>query len=170
MIDRTTLQYSLAWRLTLLLVLVSIAAVAGLRWYVCQASAGYQSDLAHAVLLEFFTNIVWIVPVIGISALAMGVWAIRSSLAPLHTLSVDLSQVPPGTRPENLLGRALPGEIKPLVAAVDDAFGRLHTAYEAQRRFAANAAHELRTPLAVLRSGLESMPQGEKTQSLQDDV
>ena len=56
MIDRTTLQFSLAWRLILLLVIVSIAVVAGLRWYVCQISAGYESDLADTVLLEFFAT------------------------------------------------------------------------------------------------------------------
>src|SRR5262245_63747932 len=109
MIDRTSLQLSLAWRLMLLLLVILTAAVAGLRWYVCQVSAGYQTDLAHTVLIEFFTDIVWAIPVVGISTLAMGIWAIRSSLAPLRLLSEELSQVAPGSRPMHLSGRALPG-------------------------------------------------------------
>src|SRR5262245_53524506 len=170
MIDRTTLQFSLAWRLMLLLLVVSVAVVAGLQLYGCQVSAGYPTDVAHAVLLEFFADVVWAIPVVGIATLAMGIWAIRSGLAPLRMLSAELSQTVPGSRPIHLSGRALPGEIVPLVAAVDDAFGRLHAAYEAQRRFAANAAHELRTPLAILQSGLERMPKDETTRSLQEDI
>ena len=170
MIDRTSLQFALAWRLTLLLFVVSIAAIAGLRWYVCQASAGYQTDVAHAVLLEFFANIVWAIPVVGALTLAMAIWAIRSSLAPLSVLSEQLCRMTPGNRPVNLSRRALPGEIVPLVAAVDGILSRLHTAYEAQRHFAANAAHELRTPLAILRSGLERMPEDEMTCSLREDA
>src|SRR5262249_23660665 len=97
-------------------------------------------------------------------------WAIRSGLAPLRMLSAELSQTVPRSRPIHLSGRALPGEIVPLVAAVDDAFGRLHAAYEAHRRFAANAAPELRTPLPILQSGLERMPKDETTRSLQEDI
>src|SRR5215471_7637191 len=99
MINRTTLQFSLAWRLILLLVIVSIAVVAGLRWYVCQISAGYESDLADTVLLEFFADIVWALPAIGITTVAMGIWAIRSGLAPLRALSAEISRVAPGSRP-----------------------------------------------------------------------
>src|SRR5215470_10174217 len=97
MIDRTTLQFSLAWRLILLLVIVSTAVVAGLRWYVCQISAGYESDLADTVLLEFFADIVWALPAVGITTVAMGIWAIRSGLAPLRALSAEISR----DRPHN---------------------------------------------------------------------
>src|SRR6478736_1235609 len=111
MIDRTTLQFSLAWRLTMLLVIVSIAVVTALWWYVCQISAGYQSDLAHTVLLEFFADIVWALPVVGITMVAMGIWAIRCGLAPLRALSAEISRVAPGTRPACFAGRAFPGEV-----------------------------------------------------------
>ena len=119
MIDRTTLQFSLAWRLILLLVIVSIAVVAGLWWDVCQVSAGYESDLAHAVLLDFFADIVWALPVVAIATVAMGIWAIRSGLAPLRALSTEISRVTPGSRPACLAGRAFPGEVVPLVATLD---------------------------------------------------
>jgi signal transduction histidine kinase len=53
---------------------------------------------------------------------------------------------------------ALPGpqdELKVLADTFDDMLGRLESAFEAQRRFVADASHELRTPLAVMRTEVE---------------
>ena len=73
--------------------------------------------------------------------------AVRGSLSPLRRFrdqlaargARDLSPVQDG---------ALPSEIAPLAAAINDLLARLKAAFEAERSFAANAAHELRTPLA----------------------
>jgi signal transduction histidine kinase len=166
-----TLQFALAWRLALLLLLVSAAAIAYLRWKACQVAAGYQTDMAHAVLFEFLTDVAWTIPVFGALALIMGNWAIRSGLAPLRALSADVARIKPGS-PSALLSssRTLPGEVVPLVRAVDGAFDRLHAAYAAERRFTSNAAHELRTPLAVLQAGLERLPDDPTVRSLKEDA
>jgi two-component system, OmpR family, sensor kinase len=74
--------------------------------------------------------------------------AVRRSLAPLRRLrealagrgAGDLSPVEPG--------QDLPAEIAPVVGALNSLLARLATTFEAERSFAANAAHELRTPLA----------------------
>lgn len=50
-------------------------------------------------------------------------------------------------------------EIQPLVAAVNRAFDRLDEGYKRHERFLADAAHELRTPIATLRIQIESLPQ-----------
>lgn len=49
-------------------------------------------------------------------------------------------------------------EIQPLVAAVNRAFDRLDEGYKRHERFLADAAHELRTPIATLRIQIESLP------------
>jgi two-component system, OmpR family, sensor histidine kinase TctE len=49
----------------------------------------------------------------------------------------------------------LPNELKPLVAALNGLFERLSSAAESQRKFVADAAHQLRTPLAGIRAQLE---------------
>jgi len=171
MMNRRTLQFSLAWRLGLLLLVVSAAAIAYLRWRACQVVAGYQTDVAHAVLFEFLVDVAWTIPVFGVLTLIMGNWAIRSGLAPLRALSAEVSRVKPGS-PSALLSasRTLPGEVMPLVRAVDGAFDRLHAAYDAERRFTSNAAHELRTPLALLQTGLERLPADPIVQSLREDA
>jgi signal transduction histidine kinase len=171
MINHHSLQFSLAWRLGLLFLLVSAAAIAYLRWRACQVAAGYQTDLAHTVLFEFLLDVAWTIPVFGALALVMGNWAIRSGLAPLRALSAEVSSIKPGSPSTRLsAARMLPSEVMPLVCAVDGAFDRLQAAYEAQHRFTANAAHELRTPLAILQSGLERLPADATAQSLKEDA
>lgn len=47
---------------------------------------------------------------------------------------------------------SIPAEIKPLIDELNKLFGRLRDAFEREKRFAADAAHELRTPLAALKT------------------
>jgi signal transduction histidine kinase len=57
---------------------------------------------------------------------------------------------------ERLHAKNLPRELVPLVRAVNASLDRLEADYRVQREFTANAAHQLRTPLATLRARLES--------------
>jgi len=63
-----------------------------------------------------------------------------------------------------------PQEIAPLIGSVNALMARLQTSFAAQKRFIANAAHQLRTPLAALRAQselLQQMPEGaEREQSM----
>ena len=64
----------------------------------------------------------------------------------------------------------MPGEVTPLVAAVNQALARLEAALGAQRRFVGDAAHTLRTPLAVLTARLDALPEGPETAALRRDA
>ena len=83
-------------------------------------------------------------------ALAL-IWAVSSwSLRPLARISEEARFVGPANPAARLSAARLPTEIVPLVEAVNGALDRMAAAFEAERRFTENAAHELRTPLAVL--------------------
>lgn len=80
-------------------------------------------------------------------ALLVVVLAVRSSLAPLHQFRKLLSIR--SVRDFSPLSSAgLPSEVAPVTETLNNLLNRLGAAFEAERNFAANAAHELRTPLA----------------------
>ncbi len=84
--------------------------------------------------------------------LALGfIWVITWwSLRPVNRASREAAQVGPANPEARITAEALPREMQPLVAAVNGALDRLADAYARERRMTADAAHALRTPLAVL--------------------
>ncbi|GAA4594727.1 signal transduction histidine kinase [Actinoplanes octamycinicus] len=95
--------------------------------------------------------------VVLVSAAALGSarWTVRWCLQPIRELEPVIASV----GPQNLGYRINPddgdAEIAVLARAIDAMMDRIAMGYEAQRHFAANAAHELRTPLAVQRTLIE---------------
>lgn len=79
------------------------------------------------------------------------IWLVSGwSLRHLASASREAAVVGPGNPGARISTERLPQEIRPLVGAINDALDRLTEAYQAEQRFVADAAHELRTPLAVL--------------------
>lgn len=82
--------------------------------------------------------------------LALAVWiAIGRGLRPLELLREQLARRRPVDR-EPLDARGAPLEVAPLVAEMNRLLERMHEMIERERRLTADAAHELRTPLAAL--------------------
>ncbi|MDP2810563.1 MAG: ATP-binding protein [Rhodocyclaceae bacterium] len=77
--------------------------------------------------------------------------AIGFALAPLRKLARDVSARAPD-RLDPLPVEALPAEVEPLVTRLNSLFADIVRALEHERRFTADAAHELRTPLAALKA------------------
>ena len=93
--------------------------------------------------------------IVLISAAALMLWfGIRGGLAPLGILAERL-QAQDHRRPQPIAVDDVPLEVQPLALALNDLLTRLDSALAAQRRFVADAAHQLRTPLTSLKLNME---------------
>ena len=83
------------------------------------------------------------------------VWLVSRALGGLRRLSSGADRIGPETADRRLATEGVDREVRPLVDALNRALARLVEAYERQKRFTADAAHELRTPLSSLRAHCE---------------
>ena len=83
-------------------------------------------------------------------------WVVSGSLEPVARVRSQVaSRQADDLSPVSEAG--LPDEVRPLVQELNLLFGRVKTAFDAQQNFVADAAHELRTPLAALRLQAQSL-------------
>jgi signal transduction histidine kinase len=134
------------------------------------ARSGAATALVYSLLRKFIHDIIWAVSFLVLASLAIGVFAIRSGLKPVRDVSEKAAAIGPHATSVRLPEENLPSEIAPLVSAVNRALERLDQGFAVQRQFTANAAHELRTPLAIITASLDAMEGNGELDKLKTDV
>jgi two-component system sensor histidine kinase QseC len=109
-------------------------------------SMAIRDELTAAIALRAGMPLLLALPLLAL-LISLG---INRSLRPLQRLAQTIARRAPDNL-EAVDDRRAPSEIRPLLAALNTLFRRLAEAFENERRFTADAAHELRTPLAALR-------------------
>ncbi|MBX3647022.1 MAG: sensor histidine kinase N-terminal domain-containing protein [Rhodocyclaceae bacterium] len=119
------------------------------RHYLVQVGERYEirDELAGSVASHLMHPLA-----VGLPVLALLIWlGVGAGLAPLGNVAREIQR----REPDNLAhldeGNA-PREVVPLIAAINALFDRLRNSLEQERRFTADAAHELRTPLAAVKT------------------
>lgn len=108
-----------------------------------------RNELAQHIARNLLLPLVVALPILGLL-----LWfAVRASLQPL----VSLTQAVAKRQPENLTPLAIeaPQEVSPLVERLNHLFQRTRNLIDNERRFTADAAHELRTPISAIKAQVQ---------------
>ena len=109
--------------------------------------AAARNDVLRAGLVAF--------PLVVIAAAVVSWVLVGRVLGPLHAVTATARRLSADSLDTRTGLRDARGEVAELAAGFDAMLDRLQAAFDAQRRFVANASHELRTPLSVLRTEVE---------------
>ncbi|MGA8273704.1 MAG: HAMP domain-containing sensor histidine kinase [Candidatus Sulfotelmatobacter sp.] len=119
---------------------------------VCGAPVGH---VWHEVFeaIRFFAIATAIL--LGITAMAM-VWLVRKGLSPVHELAREAARIHSNHwHFDAPMSAKQTAELRPLADALEAALVRVRRSFEQQRRFTNDAAHELKTDVAILKSSLQ---------------
>lgn len=106
-----------------------------------------RDSILWAVLKGVLMPLLYALPLLAV----VGWLAVRNGLAPLRHLSLTLAQRQPHAL-EPVVLKDVPTEITPVVYSLNALFERIQAMMASERRFTADAAHELRTPIAAIRT------------------
>jgi signal transduction histidine kinase len=120
-------------------------------------------ELRASLARAFISILAGGIVLLGIS-LYVSIRAIERGLQPLSELAVGVNSISPTDWDLKLTDSSLAvAEVAPLTRAMSRMVETLRAAFQQQRDFTSNAAHELRTPVAILKSTLQSLLQESRT-------
>ena len=110
-----------------------------------------------------------LLPILAVGLMGL---AVRAGLNPLERLAESVARVEPSNLNDRFETSRMPRELLPIGEGFNEMLQRLETAFQRERRFTADVAHELRTPIATLKTiaqvGIQEM--GEEGQDTQRDA
>jgi signal transduction histidine kinase len=139
-------------------------------WVQAAEDLANRDVLIDDIVAEFFRNVGWITLPILLVLLATDIAIFRRALLPLRQASEIAQQIGPAHTDVRLPVDEIPSEVRPLVSAVNQALDRLDQGFRTQREFTADAAHELRTPLSILRTRVDTLEEPRIAQALHQDI
>jgi len=128
----------------------------GRHWRLQVAVSYRMMTLLHRVAMPLVGSGIALFTLVLLVAFGLCTWiTLRYTLRPLQDVSASAAGISLHSMHARLRTDAVPAEIAPLVDSFNRVLARLEQAYRAQQEFLGNAAHELKTPLAMIRAQVE---------------
>lgn len=122
-----------------------------------------KAALFSPTFIVFFFSNLFVAPILVMLAIVTVFaipWIVSRSVASLADVADEAGRIDVDRRGYRLADANVPTEVQPLVRAVNGALQRLDDGYERHQRFILDAAHELRTPVAILQTRVETLDDG----------
>lgn len=139
-------------------------------WIQISQDQAHRDVLIDDIVAEFLPHVGWVTIPILLVLLGIDVVIFRRTLRPLEEASDLAQRIGPGSTDLRLPEARMPGDVLPLVRAVNQALDRLEQGFNTQREFVADASHELRTPLTILRAQVEALADKDAARELSIDI
>jgi signal transduction histidine kinase len=139
-------------------------------WVQAAEDMANRDVLIDDIVEDFYRNVGWITLPILLVLLVTDIAIFRRALLPLRQASEIAQQISPARTDVRLPLNEIPSEVRPLVSAINQALDRLDQGFRVQREFTADAAHELRTPLSILRTRVETLDDPRIAKALHLDI
>ena len=129
------------------------------------------SDILYdSVLQDFLEDVAWIWIPFVVVLILVNMAVARLGLRKLRFAARRAATIGPKDFSVRLPEQGLPSEVLALVNAINTGLDRVQTEFNLQRAFIADAAHELRTPVSVLKAHVDLLPNSGPTKGLRDEV
>jgi signal transduction histidine kinase len=139
-------------------------------WVHAAENLSHRDVIIDDIVADFLRRVGWITLPILLVLLAIDIIIFRGALLPLGQASERARGISPVRTDIRLPLEGMPREVLPLVQSINQALDRLERGFNRQREFIADAAHELRTPLSVLRTRIDTLADQSATRVLRQDI
>nr|WP_284701108.1 ATP-binding protein [Rhodoplanes tepidamans] len=130
----------------------------------------HRDVLIDDIVSNFIPRVAWITVPILLLLLGIETHVVRRVFRPVEEASQRAREISPRRTDIRLSLADIPSEIAPLVVAVNEALDRLDHGFRVQREFTADAAHELRTPITILRTRIDTLGDARLAEPLRRDL
>jgi signal transduction histidine kinase len=139
-------------------------------WVQISQDQAHRDVLIDDIVADFLPHVAWVIVPILLALLGIDLLIFRKALHPLEEASALAQKIGPTRTDIRLPETRMPRDVLPLVRAVNEALQRLEHGFALQQEFVADAAHELRTPLAILRAQAEALQDRDAAHELVSDI
>ena len=152
-------RWPLRWKLALYaatLAVVATIAGAGTTWAII-LSIDPQMKQVDQIERDILFGMLGAIPTVLIVIAIGGRWVARQALAPVEKISQAASRITVQNLDQRLPMPTASDEIAELIGVMNQTLDRLQRSFEQSVRFSAEASHHLKTPISVLRAGIEEI-------------